>query len=469
MKKIIALLLMVALMLPVLCGCQKDGGKSESGGLRVGFARVEAMPDGQISLAGYSNEVQRVSTGFLDKLYTNCIAVSDAQDNTVLFLTVDLSGPGDIAAMAVPNIVNATGVPKENIYVNASHTHSGPSLTKGTGGAAYAGKLAEKMLEAAKAAMEDRSPATLSTAKIDVEGLNFQKHYLLDNGTYAGDNHGDLSSGKIVDHAAPKDPEMRILKMDREGKKSVLLANWQAHAIVTGGINKYNLSGDFPAHTREAFESQVKDCYFVYFQGCAGDMNPKSYMSSEEYPKDVKVYGQTLANHAVMAMKTLKPVGGDTVQAKRVIYTAQVDHTQDHLATHAAEVWSMFQSNGDRAAATEVGKAYGFNSVYHAGMMISRPSMGPTIDVELNAIALGDMAIVTTPVEYFNQLGVYVRENSPYDMTFTLGYTNDRQGYMPSSPAYEYGCYEADITYYAKGTGELVADELVKMLKELKG
>jgi len=469
MKRVIALALMAALLLPVLCGCQKDGGKSESGGLRVGFARVEAMPDGSVSLSGYSNETQRVSTGFLDKLYTNCVAFSDAQDNTVLMLTVDIVSPANIGSTAREKISTATGVPKANIQVNASHTHSGPSTKNGVGAAAYAAKLIDKMVEAAKAAMEDRSAATLSTSSIDVEGLNFVKHYKLDNGTYAGDNHGDFSSGNIVDHAAPKDPEMRILKIDREGKKSVLLANWQAHAIVTGGINKMNMSGDFPASTRDAFESQVKDCYFVYLQGCAGDMNPKSYIASEEYPKDYKVYGQTLANYAVMAMKNMQPVEGDTVKFKQEIFTVNVDHSQDHLAVHASEVWRMFQADGNREAATALGKTYGFNSVYHAGMLISRPSMGPTIDVELGAIAIGDMAIITTPVEYFNQLGVYVRENSPYDMTFTLGYTNDKVGYMPSSPAYDYGCYEADITPFAKGSGELVADELVKMLKELKG
>jgi len=442
--------------------------EQKKNGLRVGFARVEAMPDGPISLSGFSNEIQRVSQNALDTLYTQCVAVSDGQDNTALIITLDLVSPITMAQHATDRIVEATGVPRENIYMNATHTHSGPSMLKGTGYEEYTVKLANKVVEAAVAAMADRSPATMAAGRADTEGLNFVKHYLLDNGTYAGDNHGDFRSGKIVDHAGPNDPEIRVVKIDREDKKSILLANWQAHAMLTSAIDKFDLSADFPASTREAFEARVQDCYFVYLQGCSGDLNPRTYIASEYYPKDYKVFGQILAHYAIQAMQKLQSVGGDTVKTKRVIYTVQVNHSQDHLSEYGKEVWALFQSNGDRKTATKLARSYGFHSVYHAGMMIGRPKIGPTMEVELNTIALGDLAIATTPVEYFNQLGVYVRKNSPYDMTLTLSYTNDRQGYMPSSRAYEYGCYEADITFYAKGTGEQVADQLVSMLKEMK-
>ena len=438
-------------------------------GLLVGFARVEAMPDGPISLSGFSNEIQRVSRTALDTLYTQCVAVSDAQDNTALIITLDLVSPSVIAAKATDRVAQATGVPRENIYMNATHTHSGPALQKGTGCEAYVEKLCNKVVEAAVEAMADRSPATMSVGRTNTEGINFVKHYLLDNGTYAGDNHGDFRSGRIVKHAAEADPEIRVVKIDREEKKSLVLANWQAHPLLTSAIDKFDLSADFPASTREAFEARVKDCLFVYLQGCSGDLNPRTYIHSEYYPRDYKAFGHILAHYAVQAMQKLQPMGGDKVLTKRVIYTVQVNHSQDHLSEKGKEVWSLFQANGDRATATELARKYGFHSVYHAGMMINRPNIGPTMEIELNTIALGDLAIVTTPVEYFNQLGVYVRKNSPYEMTLTLGYTNERQGYMPSSEAYDYGCYEADITFYAKGTGELVADQLLSMLKELKG
>jgi hypothetical protein len=40
---------------------------------------------------------------------------------------------------------------------------------------------------------------------------------------------------------------------------------------------------------------------------------------------------------------------------------------------------------------------------------------------------------------------------------------------MPSSSAYDYGCYESDTSRYEQGTAEAVRDTFLDMLKGLRG
>ena len=114
---------------------------------------------------------------------------------------------------------------------------------------------------------------------------------------------------------------------------------------------------------------------------------------------------------------------------------------------------------------------YGIRSVYHAGAIKWNSLRNKEEDgwMVLNAVSIGeDFAFVTFPGEMFDSISVRMEENSPYPATMMLGYCCHHIGYLPSAVAYKYTSYETDITRFAPGTGEQVADAQVAMLRELK-
>lgn len=88
--------------------------------------------------------------------------------------------------------------------------------------------------------------------------------------------------------------------------------------------------------------------------------------------------------------------------------------------------------------------------------------------MEINAVRIGDLAFITCPFEMFASNGMYIKAGSPFEITLICTCTNGDYIYVPPAEAYDYGCYERSVSYFARGTGEAVAKKFVKILNELK-
>lgn len=98
------------------------------------------------------------------------------------------------------------------------------------------------------------------------------------------------------------------------------------------------------------------------------------------------------------------------------------------------------------------------------------PLQGQKRTTWIQAMAVGDVAVVGVPAEFFTKLGIDIKRRSPFENTVVAELANDWIGYLPDRKAHRLGGYQVWTglhSYAAPGTGERMADEVVRMLEEL--
>lgn len=428
MKKILSLLLVLVLVLG-LCACGGGGSKTPKG-LTVGYGRADITPKLSVGLHGYGDVGKRMSKGVLNKLYATCIALTDETGNTILLYTVDLIGlRPSLMEKFRPGVVEATGVPADNIFAAGTHTHSGPSPD--AGGTYWDEEFAPAMIEAAKAAMADRAPFQVKAGKTYTEGMNFVRHYTTTSGTVIGDNFGSVKeSGERTGHTTQADNEMQLIHFVREDKKDIIMVNWQAHAktastgdTAEGRATREMLSSDYIGSCRDYLEGKNDDLLFAFFLGAAGNLNTYSKIKSENAtsPMQYDQFGQKLAGYIEEAMPNLTDRGQPQVKNAATSYPAK------------------------------------------------QPT-GGTTDFEVRAAVFGEIGFVAVPYEMFDTEGMTIKKESPCDVTFVMTVANGHVGYMPSDYAFDYiNCYEVRASRYVRGTTEGFVKVLLENLNTLAG
>ena len=88
--------------------------------------------------------------------------------------------------------------------------------------------------------------------------------------------------------------------------------------------------------------------------------------------------------------------------------------------------------------------------------------------MELHALRLGDVAIVTNTFELFTDYGVQIKARSPAVQTFVIQLTGSG-GYLPTERAVRGGGYSAVIQSSRIGPdgGQVLVDRTVEAIKEL--
>lgn len=465
MKKRMCLILTLVIMLS-LCACGSSGDE-KSKGLEVGYGRENITPGYPVAIAGSATE--KIAEGYLDPIYITFIALRYQQE-TFLVATMDLVGAyEEYSVPARSRVSQETGIPEDHIILNSTHTHSSVSIRsiENKNAAQYREELYGWAVDAAKAALEDLSPAEVWYGSIQAEGMAWVRHYKMKDGTYAGANYGSFSSG-IVGHASEADTELQIVKFARsaEDKKDIVLMNFPAHATMQ---KEYLVSADFPGPARE-YVAENTDTLVAYFIAGAGDQTPTSRVESEQFSSNYATYGEELGRIAVECMKSLTKLETADIRFSQRTFTGKSNKEDMDKLDEAQAVQLIWDQVGGRG--TEAGKAaakeHGFSSVYEVTAILNRKHFAETRSMELKTLAVGDVAFIFAPYEMFGSNAMQIKEGSPYPMTFVVTCSQNHDGYLPSALGWELRCYEAQITRYAPGTAEELVTEYVDMLTQMK-
>ena len=438
--------------------------------IKIGYGKADITPDTNLPLGGYGNTAHRVSESVRDKLQATCIAFTDADNSTVLLYTTDMIRVDPKLANRVRAILcEEFGLEYNQVMVAATHTHSAPGLGELSTPDmdAYADKYVAGLCEAGRKAMADRLPSIAYVGFSQTDRLNFIRHYKIADGTYAGANFGNWAPG-VVGHASCNDPWVQVMKFDRIGGKPILLCNFQAHPCFTGGVDKKVISSDYIGELRTYLETKTAS-RFAFFQGAAGNHNATSFYARETRTTDAAEYAKLLGDAVLRALEAPVQVEGGKVQIIHRALELPLDHTEGkELVAKCEEINNEWMEKADRNLSNKRAREIGLNSIYAVRGVLMRQTLPESEIMDIYAFRVGDLGFICAPYEMFGANGMFIKEYSPFAMTFVVSCANHAQAYLASDLAFTHGCYEVDTRRFPRGTAEKLADNFVEMLKEIK-
>ena len=467
---------------------------SMAGELKAGFARADITPPLGAYMPGYYQE--RRAKEILDPLQINMLAFSDGK-TTALVAQYDTEALSvSVADMMRDAITKATGVPRDAILLHASHTHDGAFLCPKAGHGSnvlgdsrmadvdriYVEMAVTRSADAAVEAIRDLKPAKLACAETEAKRISFVRRYLMKDGkvrTNPGTNNPD-----VVRPVGNADESVRVLRIDREGGRSICVINFQTHPDVVGGET---ITADWPGLTRTVFEAATfGETLCVVINGTQGDLNHCNVMPRPGELNGLKrdfdavdrgyEHAWHMANVLASAalskwMKCVPLEAGEIRYAKSTVRVPahKAKETDEKNLAWADDVWALHEkAKKDGVVATPkdyVTVKYGWadmeltTEVARAGRIRRMAKHADYHDLPLASFSIGkSVAFGGFPGEPFNDIGVAVRKASPFKLTILSCLTNGSLGYFPFSSSFKEDGYEAATSPF----GETVADDLIK-------
>ena len=434
--------------------------------LLAGFARLDITPPLGVLIPGYY--VTRIGDGVLDSLYMNAFAFKKG-DKTALLVVCDLlSITGDLSLHLPKLVADAVGIEEEAVFICHTHTHTGPVVDsyREPSDTQYTEWFKRRLVDAARLAIADCQPVTAIYGKEDgLEGLAYTRRFRMKDGRVTKPGYCDPN---IDDYAEPFDNTMRVIRIERDNAKELVLVNFQSHPDNIGGT-KY--SADYPGYLRQQVE-QERHCFCAFFNGAEGNMSPQS----RKFPQRIKgyqgakQYGLELGACALrLCSQAEKLEGTDALSFRRITLTYKTKLEGADL-DRAALIANLFKEDRRDEIKALLPHPEDYSGVCAEAihLIYLRDNALYRIPMFLTVLSFGNIAFVGIPGEPFSQVGVDVRAASPYAMTCICCHTNGTVGYFPTEEAFDNGGYEPYNTRFVKGTAEQVRDEAIRLLRQLK-
>jgi hypothetical protein len=432
---------------------------------RAGAASIVISPEVGTPLAGYYDP--RATQGVDDDLLAKAIVVEQGGIKAAMVVCDLISMPREVSETARRLIEQSTGIPPERVMISATHTHTGPTLPTGSsrdpalGEAAdlakrYVEALPQRIARSVSAANAALRPAKVSVGTGREDHLSFNRRFFMKDGT-VGWNPGKKNPA-IVKPAGPIDPAVPVVYFETpDGKPIATYVNFAMHLDTTGGVR---VSADYP-FTLASILAKLKgpDMVTVFSIGCAGDINHIDVSSAERQQGRAEAarIGTVLAGEVIKTFARLEPVGTVPPRAAREVLPLPLAPIKPGDVEAAQQVAVKFGK--DRPTFLERVNAYKVLDV-HA-------RQGKPLEAEVQVIALGpDLAFVALPGEIFTELGLQVKQNSPFRHTIIAELANGSVGYVPTKRAFAEGNYEPTSARCAPGSGEQIADAAVRLLTQ---
>jgi len=385
-----------------------QAGKQDA--ILVGTAVEIITPKVGAKLSGYPNE--RISDGVALDLCARAAVFAEVGQDTPAAALVVLDTIGVTADLVAEMRKRAAaalpGLKPETLMVAATHTHSAARLYSWTKkddngpDSDYVQSVVDVVAKVVPAAWEARRAVTMRVGRGEVK---------LGHCRRVVDAEGQATNEWLdVDglHTGYFNPDLRFVVFDdaESGKPRVIVDEYGCHPVTMGPPN-LKISPDYPGYLVRALEKATGAETAIHITAGAGNINPRDCLSGD--PATSAAMAQTMADEIVAELNNTRPAAASPV-----------------LSVSVPLKLVLGPKAGDR----------------HQDRAEQGPD-GPYVTSEVQAIRIGDVAIVSAPGELFAEIATTMRNRSPFKYTVVASCTNDSLGYLSTDTAQREGGYEA--------------------------
>lgn len=480
------------------CSIATFGTAAESE-LRIGASEQDITPPVGFPMAGYYHE--RLATGAKDPLKAKAMVIRDGE-TVAAVVACDLTGVSRDFARTVREVASReTGIPVEHIVVSATHSHTAPDYSrdlyrylKGVDLSkpielpvvdnqdlrlAYIDRLVKQTVRAIAEANQKCEPVKLKLGSAQQKiPVSFNRRFVMRDGSVK--TWQALSNPDVVRPAGPIDSEIAILQVDstESGKPVSLFSNYALHLDTVGGLL---WSADYPFYVEyEIRKSLGSEVISIFGLGCCGDINHSDPTKAERNKTDF--IGGSLGNTIVAALPDLKPVENTRLQVRSAIVPLPLQEVSKPEVDRALEKLAIVQ-RGEQLDFFEHVTAYRqviVDQLSHPqpfadaekhlgwGLTHSWKGVGENLPAEVVVMTIGnDIAVVYLPGEVFVELGLAIKQASPYKTTMVVELSQCVEtAYIPTRAATAGGSYEVLNSSIKPGGGELLVEAAIRLLRE---
>ncbi|MES2793386.1 MAG: neutral/alkaline non-lysosomal ceramidase N-terminal domain-containing protein [Planctomycetota bacterium] len=466
-------LLLILVAGSVLSWTSLAAAAAKPGPLKAGAATSNITPALGGSIVGGFKPYP--ATHIHDELHARCLVLDNGEKRLAL-VVCDLLGMHRSVSDEARRLIQAeTGIPKENVLISATHTHS---ATTALGESRYQNEqsldeyqqfVARRIADGVRRSVNLLRPAEIAFGTAEAPEHVFNRRWYMRPGTVPANPFGgtDLvkmnppaGSPNLTEPAGPVDPIVSFLSVrELDGRPIALYAAYSLHYV--GGVGPGHVSADYFALFCEELtrlqnlDHQRPPYVALLANSTSGDINNINFKTprpGKPHYEQMQVVAHDVAAKVQAALKDLKYNKDVVLDARyREPQIASRKPTEDQLA------WAK----KTLAAAPADREKWDLSAIY-ADRTLHLSQAQETVPTPLQVLRIDSVAIGSMPAEVFVEIGLEFKDRSALKPAFLVSIAHGYFGYLPTPRHHDLGGYETWL-----GTNRLEREASVKMLNQL--
>ncbi|WP_414661798.1 hypothetical protein [Horticoccus sp. 23ND18S-11] len=455
--------------------------------LRAGAAVGDITPElGTMIIGGFSPTPAK---HIHDPLQVRALALDDGTVRLALVVCDNIGLPREVCDEAKRLTRERSGLEAARILISSTHTHSATAAGTETslgpnGGRALPGEpvpaggltayqrfIASRIADTIQRAITHLEPARIGWGSGREPDQVFNRRWHVSDEALRRNPFGGVDtvrmnppagSPALVKPAGPTDPEISFLSVQAiNGRPIALYAAYSLHYV--GGVPAGVVSADYFAMFCSRIGQLIEEgrgaprdpaappFVGLLANGTSGDVNNVNFRAkrAQQPPfEQMRKVAHAVAAEVYRAYQTIEHRPWVPLDSRLEDLTLASRRPTPEMITRARELLAR-PAGGPGWHPLE--KAY-------ANRVLQRAEAPATVQVPLQVLRIGDVGVLTLPVETFAEMGLELKAKSPFAKAFAVSLANGYLGYMPTPAQHQLGGYESWV-----GTNRVEIDAAPKM------